>query len=626
MTQVTERSPAPTIDTSRMSEDKARAVELAEDAREDLETKASFAASLFMGRHLWSRIHPFPAQQGEDLARCEAFLAKVGEVLADVDADETDRTGRIPEEIIDRLRAIGALGIKIPQKYGGQGQSQTTYTRTALLVGSHCANMAALISAHQSIGVPNPLMLFGSEEQKARFLPGLAKGELSAFALTEVAAGSDPARLETTAEPDGDHYVLNGTKLWCTGGTHAKWLVVMAKTPAVEVRGKKRDQISAFIVDASTPGLEVSHECQFMGHRAIYNAALTLTNVRVPKENLLGGEGKGLRVAFTTLNTGRLTLPAAATGMGKRCLEIVRRWANEREQWGAPVGRHPAIADKIARIAASLFAMESMTLLTSGIVDRKTSDFRVEAAICKLWCTERAWEVVNETMQIRGGRGYETTESLAARGETPDPVERFLRDSRITTLFEGSSEILRCMAIAREGLDQHAKISAEVMNSRLGLGKRAVAALKSSGFYAPWYLSLWLPSSPGLTGVHPALADHVRWAARGARVMARRLFHQMVRLGMALEQRQLLLGRFVDVATELFAVSATCSRAQHLLSEGRTEEEVLPLVAYLRHDAARRIDLHYRGVGRNNDLEGERLAAAVLDGRFRWLEEGAFFG
>ena len=222
---------------------------------------------------------------------------------------------------------------------------------------------------------------------------------------------------------------------------------------------REEAQITAFIVDMDTPGVEVALRCRFMGLKALYNGVIRFANVRVPRENIILAEGKGLRVALTTLNTGRLTLPAACVGMAKRCLATSKAWAAERVQWGAAIGKHAAIADKIARMAADIFAMESMTFYTASLVDRdKKADIRIEAAMCKMWATERTWEIVNDTMQIRGGRGFETAASLAARGEKPVPVERWMRDCRINTIFEGSSEILR-LFLAREALDPHLQVA-----------------------------------------------------------------------------------------------------------------------------------------------------------------------
>src|SRR5216117_1511745 len=415
--------PGAAIDTSKMSAGQRAALELTEAARDAASERGSFAGGLFMGQFGLDAVHPFPSQKPEDRDQGDAFLQRLESFLREqVDPDEIDRTGEIPPEVIRELAEMGAFGIKISPGCGGLGLSQTNYCRAAMLLGSYCGNLTALISAHQSIGVPQPLILFGNEEQKRRFLPRVAKGEISAFALTEPGVGSDPAKMQTHAEPtpDGKYFVLNGEKLWCTNGTKAGVIVVMARTPPKMVNGKSKDQISAFIVEMDMPGVEVTHRCRFMGLRALYNGVVRLTDVRVPRENILLAEGKGLRVALSTLNTGRLTLPAACLGLSKRCLEIVRKWAGERVQWGAAIGKHAAIADKVARMAANTFAMESMTLLAASAVDGdKHADVRLEAAMCKMWGSEQSWLIVNDAVQIRGGRGYETAASLRARGEDP---------------------------------------------------------------------------------------------------------------------------------------------------------------------------------------------------------------
>src|SRR5881392_2224227 len=328
------------IDTSKMAKGQREALELAEAARDPLEDRGSFASNLFIGRYDFNRIHPCPAQSAEDRAAGEEFLRELGSYLeAKVDADEIDRTGEIPQKNIDDLFAMGAFGVKIPKQYGGLGLSQVNYGRAAMLLGSWDANLTALISAHQSIGVPQPLLLFGTEEQKRKYLPRVARKEISAFALTEWNAGSDPANMSLRADPtdDGSAFIMNGEKLWCTNGVKAGVLVVMAKTPPKVVNGKERKQVSAFIVDIDTPGVEVVCRCHFMGLRALYNGVIRFNNVVVPRENILLAEGKGLKVALMTLNTGRLTLPAACVGMSKKCIQIVKKWANERVQWGAAI-------------------------------------------------------------------------------------------------------------------------------------------------------------------------------------------------------------------------------------------------------------------------------------------------
>jgi alkylation response protein AidB-like acyl-CoA dehydrogenase len=607
------------IDTSKMSTEQRAALELTEAAREGGAMERGFCGGLFMGRVAFNQLFPFPRQATEARDQGDAFLERLGKYLREAVApDEIDRTGEIPDEVFRGLAELGAFGIKISPEFGGLGLSQTNYCRAAMMLGSYCGNLTALLSAHQSIGVPQPLILFGNEDQQRRFLPRVARGEVSAFALTEPKVGSDPAKMETHAEAseDGSHFLLNGEKLWCTNGVKAGVIVVMAKTPPKD----GRNQITAFIVEMDTPGVEVVRRCRFMGLKALYNAVVRFTNVRVPRENILLAEGKGLRVALTTLNTGRLTLPAACAGLSKRCLSISRRWCAERVQWGAPIGQHAAVADKIARIAAETFAIESMTLYAASLVDRdKRADVRLEAAMCKLWATEATWRHIDATMQMRGGRGYETAASLAARGEEPIPVERFFRDARINKIFEGSSESMR-LFIAREALDPHLRIGAPIFNTRLSTKERSRAFVKSASFYGRWYPRQWLgilDRATALPVCHRKLRKHLRVATRNARRLSRALFHAMARFGPKLEREQVLLGRFVDIATEIFAVCATCAHATQL-----DEPSAIDLADYFAKAAALRIDEWFAGIRHNADRPGYKTAQDVLRGRYQWVEAG----
>jgi len=618
-------APSSVIDTSKMSKGKREALELAEASRDPLDERGSFASNLFIGRYDFNRIYPWPEQSAEDREAGKEFLASLEKYLREnVDADEVDRTGEIPQKNIEELFALGAFGVKIPKQYEGLGLSQVNYGRAAMLLGSWDENLTALVSAHQSIGVPQPLLLFGTEEQKKKYLPRVARKEISAFALTEWNAGSDPANMSLRADPteDGSAFILNGEKLWCTNLIKAGVLVVMAVTPPKIVNGRERKQITAFIVDVDSPGLEITYRCRFMGLRALYNGIVKFTNVRVPRENMIAKEGQGLKVALTTLNTGRLTIPAACVGLSKRLLEICRRWANERIQWGGPIGKHFAIAGKIAEMAGNTFAMEAITFLTSGLVDRKAGDLRIETAMCKMWSTETTWKISDDAMQVRGGRGYETAQSLKGRGEEGVPVERFLRDCRINMIFEGSSEIMR-LFIAREALDPHLKVGGAIFNTTLPISERIKAVFTSGKFYAGWYPRQWFSSGAGkIDNLHRDLQRHVDYAARTSKKLARRLFHAMARFGPKLDREQLLLSRFVGIATELFALSATCSFAQYKMDQGESTEETLSVANYFCNSAKARIDHYFAGTARNVDKPGYQLTQELMAGKHSGLREG----
>jgi len=604
------------------SEKEAR--DVAEAARESEWSGPSFVRELFLGRFRLDLIHPHPVvEDPAEQARATAFLAKLRDFLERVDSDMIDRTGDIPESYVQELREMGAFGIKIPTEYGGVGLSYASYTRAIAMVTSKDGSLAALLSAHQSIGLPQPLKLFGTPEQKQRFFPRLAKGAISAFALTEVDAGSDPANLRTSAtrSEDGKSWTLNGEKLWCTNGTRADLLVVMARTPDVVVNGKPRKQITAFIVEANTPGVEIVHRCRFMGLKAIENGVVRFTNVRVPSENILWGEGKGLKLALITLNTGRLTLPASCAGGGKAMLQVARTWANQRVQWGQPIGKHEAVAQKIALMAANTFAMESVAELAVALAERGKYDIRLEAAIAKMWNTETGWRIVDDTLQIRGGRGYETADSLRGRGEAGIAVERAMRDFRINLIFEGSSEIMR-LFIAREAVDHHFKTAFALVDKESS-GKDKLAALgRVAKFYPGWYLSRWLGRGalPGSYGEFGSLAKHLRWAERHTRHLGRTLFHAMARFGPKLERRQMVLFRGVDIGADLFAMTAACVRARMLAREGN--HEATELADLFCREARQRIRTNFSRFYGKHDGAIYRVSQHVLAGQHAWLEEG----
>jgi alkylation response protein AidB-like acyl-CoA dehydrogenase len=591
--------------------------EVAEAAREKEWRSQSFMRELFLGNLRLDLIHPFPAQ--EERPEFADFYERLKTFLEQhVDSAEIDESGEYPPHVIDGLKRLGAFGMKIPREYGGLGFGQAEYSKIMELLGSYDGNITALLSAHQSIGVPQPLKMFGTPEQKEKYLPRCAAGAISAFALTEDGVGSDPARLSTTAEltPDGDSYILNGEKLWCTNGTIAEVIVVMARHP----EGKK---ISAFVVETDWPGVKIEHRCRFMGLRALANAVISFDNVRVPRMNLIGKEGQGLKIALVTLNTGRLSLPANVVGSAKRCLEICREWSSERAQWGQAIGKHEAITHKLADMAAMTFALESLSKLASELADNPRRDIRLIAAAAKEFNTVQGWRLIDDTMQIRGGRGYETEASLASRGEKVTAVERMMRDSRINTIFEGSSEIMH-LFIAREAVDRHLQISGVMIDPKKSMGQKLAALPGIGAFYAWWYTTRWIG-----WGRWPRyndfgrLARHVRFVERSARKVARQMFHAMIVHGPKLQKKQAFLFRWVDVAIELVAMSASISRARALAdAKHKRARHAYALVDMFCRGSRRRVRGLFRDLWRNEDVSKYRLGRAVLDGNFAFMEEG----
>ncbi len=598
-----------------VSEEQARQV--AEDSRQTTWDQPSFMREMFLGNLRLDLIHPYP-ESPEDDADFQAFYQAMDDLLRNqLDPIEVDVTGEYPPDVVDSLKKLGAFGMKIPKSYGGLGFSIRQYQKVMHLVGSVDGNIGALLSAHQSIGVPQPLKLFGSDVLKEKYLPRCAKGEISAFALTEHDVGSDPARLATTAlkTPEGD-YLLNGTKLWCTNGTIADLLVVMAR----DDQGK----ISAFVVETAWAGVEVEKRCHFMGLRALANGIISFTNVKVPAENLIGEEGRGLKIALTTLNDGRLSIPNMSVGGAKAALEICRKWSLERVQWGKPVGKHEAISHMLGDMAAYTFAMEAIVEQTIEMADSHRFDIRLEAAACKEWVTYRMWEIVDNTMQIRGGRGYETESSLANRGEDPIGVERMMRDYRINKIFEGSSEIMH-LFMAREAVDKHLQVAGDLIDPRKSLGQKLRALAKSAAFYLGWYPTRWLG-----WGRWPRysefgeLAQHLRFVNRSTRKLARQVFHGMIAHGPKLERKQGFLFRIVDIANELFAMASSVSRAQAMAARNHPDAaKGRALADSFCRTSTRTVKGLFHDLWHNDDARKSELGVGVVEGEHAWLEQGA---
>ncbi|MDQ0030080.1 acyl-CoA dehydrogenase family protein [Arthrobacter bambusae] len=604
----------------------ARAV--AEAARDTEWNRPSFAKGLYLGDFDLGLIHPWPRARAEDVERGEEFMAKLAEFCGTISGRVIERDAKIPDEYLAGLTKLGVFGMKIPREYGGLGLSLVYYGRALALLGSVHPSLGALLSAHQSIGVPEPVKVFGTPEQKQEYLPRCAAGAVTAFLLTEPDVGSDPARMGATAVPsdDGESYLLDGVKLWTTNGVIAELVVVMAVVPAHTAPDGTvlKGGITAFVVEMDSPGITVENRNAFMGLRGIENGVTRFHQVRVPAANRLGREGQGLKIALTTLNTGRLSIPGLCVAAGKWSLKIAREWSNARTQWGRPVGKHEAVGKKIAFIAATTFALEAVFELSAEMADAGQKDVRIEAALAKLWSTELSCIVADELVQIRGGRGFETADSLEARGERAVAAEQLLRDMRINRIFEGSSEIMRLL-IAREAVDAHLSAAGELASVDATLQEKARAAVGASGFYAKWLPKLVAGAGmdPRAYGEFGRLAKQLRYVERASRRLARQTFYGMGRWQAKLEYKQAFLGRIVDIGAELFAMAACCSRAEMLLQTAPEQGAAAYELAEAYCEQARiRVDGYFEQLWRNTDDVDHELSANVLAGDYAWLEAG----
>src|SRR2546423_2531046 len=407
-----------------------QAEELLFSGRQEL----GFAKGLFLGNFVADWVMPYPRLDSEKQTELETALADVREMLdRELDSDWIDRNADIPRNLIDGLARTGVLGMTAPREVGGRGFSQMQYCRILEEIGMRDASASGFVNAHHSIGI-RALILFGSREQQAEWLPGLVAGDKRAvFALTEGEAGSDAAnvRMAATASGDGSHYVLNGEKRYIPNAAVSQVWTVMARTPVPDKPGK--DAITAFLVTPETAGVEmIEGRMPKLGIRGTATGRFRLNNVRVPKENILGPLGKGLRVALTVLDFGRTTFGACCTGAAKHCLQLAIEHANSRQQFKKTLGNFDLVKKKIARMAADVYAMEAMTNVTASLIDRGLEDYMIETAMLKVFTTERLWEAVNDAFQIHGGSAY----------FTDLPLERILRDARINQIGEGSNEVL----------------------------------------------------------------------------------------------------------------------------------------------------------------------------------------
>lgn len=504
----------------------------------------SFMKSVFHGVIEENLIFPYPEMNPDEKENVSLILDNIqrfGET--EVDPAKIDREHTIPDELLSKMKEMGLFGLTIPEEYGGIGLGATAYARVVQELASIDSSLAVTIGAHQSIGL-KALLLFGTEAQKKKYLPKLATGEkVAAFALTEPGAGSDAASITTRAElsDDGEHYLLNGSKIWITNGGFADLFTVFARTSAPDAGVKPR--ITALLVERG-PGLTNGPNEEKMGIRGSSTTEIFFDNVQVPSANVVGEGGRGFKVAMEVLNSGRMGLASGCVGMCKRLIGMSTERVLERNAFGRPIGEFGMIKEKIARMSAQTYALESMTYLTTGLVDAGVADYSLESAICKVFGSETLWYVVNETLQIAAGIGY----------MTEYPYERMMRDARINLIFEGTNEILRAF-IALAGMQSPGKQLAEV-------AKAMREPIKGFGLLSEFavHKARSLVRRDRLERVHPALRKETVIFEEGVAELAQRVEQTLRKHGREIAERQFVQKRIAEAAIDLYALAAVLSR------------------------------------------------------------------
>jgi len=576
--------------STAQTELRRKQIEQAEELLFSGQQKVGFAKDLFFGHFLTDSIFPYPALPPEVEEATRQAVDEVRQYTRDhIDAARIDRESRIPDEVVQGLGQIGVLGMCVSPRYGGRGFSQQQYCRIMEVIGAHCGGTTVFVNAHHSIGL-RAIELFGTTEQKERWLPTLCSGEtLAAFALTEPEAGSDASNVRTraTPTPDGRGYVLNGTKRYITNGAIAGMLTVMARTPDLKEPDGK---VTAFLVTPDMPGFEVVEaRMDKVGIRGTATARLAFHDMLVPKENILGEYGKGLKLALTVLDFGRTTFGASCTGVAKFCVEEATKYANERRQFGKTLAEFDLVREKIALAAAEMYAMESATYHTAALIDTGAHDYMLETSMIKLFASDALWRIVNDTLQIHGGAGFFTDR----------PFERLMRDARLNLIGEGANDVLRCF---------------NAMVGLRNLGKELQEVLKK-----PWRAVMLWRSPPRIPVHHSLLQRPAGILARQIARFARACTGALVRYREDIIDHEFVQARIGDTATELFHASCVYTRLSGLLTNNKIDEptrqrELSAGLCYLqiafRRNAQRLASIH------NNDDDALNKTAGV------WLGNG----
>jgi alkylation response protein AidB-like acyl-CoA dehydrogenase len=616
-----------------------KGLERIEEAREQL-TGRSFMAGLFVGRPDFSLLLS-PEESAEQKAVWEEYRPRLETFLkTHVDSDEIERTAKIPDSVLKGLFALGAFGMKIPKEYGGLGFSYTNYGRALMLIASWNNILALTVAVPQSIGIAMPILLFGSDEQKRKYLPIVAREAISAFALTESITGSDAANIQTEAVLDssGTEFVVNGEKLWCTNGSIARYVTLIARVPAKRAQhdgrtiwvpvpeGKGGEDLvhTAFILDMETPGVQVRQRCQFEGCRGIENAYMTFTDVHIPVAHIIGEVGRGLKYALTILNVGRaISIPAICLGMAKQAWQPTLDRANTRLTFQKPLSERQTQRMRLGHMASNLFAMEALASTLWRMADEHSYDVRIEAAIAKIFCSERTIQFLKDAQIIFGGMGYETADSKGFRGEPAFGIEQLVRDAEMYRIGEGATDVLRPF-VAREGLNPHLERAQRYVSGGLGRNERLVELLKLVRFYVPWYLSLWLRRAlPDRTEFrHPRVVHLLGYVERSSRRLTRAIFGAMVRHGEQLRDDQGRQTRIEMVGEDLLTI-ATVALWASSQDRANADEHVWQLVEHFVAGAKLRIDCAIDELrGHSKDQTDATIGQYAVEGNYARLSRG----
>ncbi|WP_053378007.1 acyl-CoA dehydrogenase family protein [Nitrospira moscoviensis] len=615
-----------------------KGLERIEEARERL-TGRSFMAGVFAGAPDFSLLLT-PEEPPEQKAAWEEFRPRLESFLTtQVDPDEIERTARIPDSVIKGLFALGAFAMKIPKEYGGLGLSYSYYGRALVLIAGWSNILALTVAVPQSIGIAMPLLLFGSEEQRRRYLPIVAREAVSAFALTEPMTGSDAANIRTEAVLDagGSAFIVNGEKLWCTNGPIARYVTLIARVPAKREQrggqsvwvpvpeGKEADDSvpTALILDMTTPGVVVRQRCQFEGCRGIENAYMTFSDVRIPAENLIGEVGRGLRYALTILNVGRaVSIPAICLGMAKQAWLPTLDRANSRVTFQKPLGERQTQRMRVGRMAAQLLAMEALASAVWSMADQHRYDVRIEAAIAKIFCSEQTIRFLKDAQTLFGGMGYETADSKRVRGEPAFGIEQLVRDAEMYRIGEGATDILRPF-VAREGLNLHLERARNYFDEKVTGLRRVAEVWRLVRFYVPWYLRQWRrrPWPSGSVFQHAKVRPRLAFVERASRRLARATFYAMMRHGPALRDDQGRQNRIEEVGEDLLVIATTALYAE---AQERTtgHAEAWDLADEIFRETKPRVARQTRELMWNRDRPVTDVGAKAVDGTYAFLSDG----